>query len=65
MTQKVIETLFASLVITLHVECSGTPKVYDEAFLDLIRWANLPILRNRHGYDITDLFKLNNSGYQH
>ena len=49
MTQmKVIETLFASLVITLHVECFGTPKVY-EAFLDLIRWANLPILRNRHG----------------
>ena len=63
MTQKVIETLFASLVITLHVESSGTPKVY-EAFLDLIRWANLSILRNRHSYDITDLFKLNNSGYQ-
>ena len=45
---KVIETLFASLVITLRVECFGTPKVC-EAFLDLTRWANLPILRNRHG----------------
>ena len=24
--------------------------LYYEAFLDLIRWANLPILRNRHAY---------------